>query len=375
MSRLIIHVGTHKTGTTSIQAYLAANRDALAASGVLYPDATRFIGRHPEVHHNIATALARSEGAFPEPLLRFREHLRARLADHDAIILSSEQFYRHLIPGERPDDEAELWARRDAYVARMAAYFEPLSPTISVYLRNPVTLAESKFANSMMATVVKADFAAYVGRSGWSYEYGRHVATFRRHFASVEAHSFERAARPNLVAGFFADHGLTPPAIPEDRRMRVSPPNQALLWIQRLKAEGALPDRDRERRWGFALQDAARPLFGGDAPSTLWDSAAARSAFFERYGAPVDTVAFDPPAPELAAPRATWDDARHAAANAAFAAWLPANEARLRRREAAGVLPFEPDDAVGAAPTAAGRPALQTAVARLRKLGRRLAGR
>ena len=374
MSRLIIHVGTHKTGTTSIQAYLAANRDALAASGVLYPDATRFFGRNPEVHHNLANALARGEDPFPKPLLRFREHLGARLADHDAVILSSEQFYRHLIPREKPADAAELWARRDAYLARMAAYFEPLAPTISIYLRNPVALAESKFANSTVATAVVADFAAYVENSGWSYEYGRHVAAFRRHFATVEAHSFERATKPSLIAGFFADHGLAPPPIVAERRMRVAPPNRALLWIQRLKAEAALPERERERRWGFALSDAARPLFAADEPSTLWDSAAARSAFFERYGAPVDAIAFDPPAAELPAPRAVWDDAMHAAANAAFAAWLPANEARLRRREAAGVPPYAPDDAVGAAPTAT-LPAMRKAVARLRGLGRRLAGR
>ena len=35
--RLVLHVGLHKTGTTYLQSVLLANRDALAAQGVLYP--------------------------------------------------------------------------------------------------------------------------------------------------------------------------------------------------------------------------------------------------------------------------------------------------------------------------------------------------
>ena len=39
MTRLILHLGFAKTGTTSLQTSLAASRDALAERGVLYPDA------------------------------------------------------------------------------------------------------------------------------------------------------------------------------------------------------------------------------------------------------------------------------------------------------------------------------------------------
>jgi hypothetical protein len=35
--RLVIHVGPHKTGTTSVQSTLHANRQALLRQGVLYP--------------------------------------------------------------------------------------------------------------------------------------------------------------------------------------------------------------------------------------------------------------------------------------------------------------------------------------------------
>jgi hypothetical protein len=48
--KLILHIGTHKTGTTSLQAWLANNREALAANGVSYPHATV---AHGSGHHRL----------------------------------------------------------------------------------------------------------------------------------------------------------------------------------------------------------------------------------------------------------------------------------------------------------------------------------
>jgi len=38
MSKLVLHIGTHKTGTTAIQKIFAANRSRLAKHGIIYPD-------------------------------------------------------------------------------------------------------------------------------------------------------------------------------------------------------------------------------------------------------------------------------------------------------------------------------------------------
>ena len=46
MSKLILHVGTHKTGTTSAQDTLALNRALLERSGVIYPEIGRANGQH-----------------------------------------------------------------------------------------------------------------------------------------------------------------------------------------------------------------------------------------------------------------------------------------------------------------------------------------
>ena len=55
-----LHVGTHKTGTTSIQAFLSMNAPALASAGVYYPKAgrpARRWGTENVGHHNVAWEL------------------------------------------------------------------------------------------------------------------------------------------------------------------------------------------------------------------------------------------------------------------------------------------------------------------------------
>lgn len=46
MSKLILHVGTHKTGTTSAQDTLALNRDLLERNGVIFPKIGQTNGHH-----------------------------------------------------------------------------------------------------------------------------------------------------------------------------------------------------------------------------------------------------------------------------------------------------------------------------------------
>ena len=54
---LLLHVGTHKTATTSLQAALVASSGELASDGTLYPET----GRIHFGHHNIAWGLIGDE--------------------------------------------------------------------------------------------------------------------------------------------------------------------------------------------------------------------------------------------------------------------------------------------------------------------------
>ncbi|MEM6580780.1 MAG: hypothetical protein AAF699_05885 [Pseudomonadota bacterium] len=96
--KLYLHVGFHKTGSTSIQTYLFRNRKVLGRSGLLYPTT----GLEHSAHHRIAWACGTGRHAKkPELVNRYVEQLRkeASASSVENVIVSSEEFESsHEIP-------------------------------------------------------------------------------------------------------------------------------------------------------------------------------------------------------------------------------------------------------------------------------------
>lgn len=92
MPRLVLHIGTHKTGTTTIQDQMHAARETLAQYGVIYPDLKKHTGHHglladwialPAVYH------------LPGGGISYLRQLAQTWAGTDkTIFLSSEEFSR-----------------------------------------------------------------------------------------------------------------------------------------------------------------------------------------------------------------------------------------------------------------------------------------
>lgn len=105
--RLVIHAGIHRTGTTSLQRFLAANRAGLAAAGVAYPG-------EENNHQPLAWALHRGQ-AGAEAVLALVE---AAPPGTRQLVLSGEDFAIHRDLGwlatvaARVDTRAVLYLRR-----------------------------------------------------------------------------------------------------------------------------------------------------------------------------------------------------------------------------------------------------------------------
>ena len=60
MRKLILHAGTHKTGTTAIQSFARENSKSFLSQGILYPDYAPFNVKFKDGHHDFAHSLAES---------------------------------------------------------------------------------------------------------------------------------------------------------------------------------------------------------------------------------------------------------------------------------------------------------------------------
>jgi len=97
MATVYLHIGTHKTGTTTLQKFLFENREKLKRYKLVYPE----IGLHPTLkgHHPVAFYLAGKKSYFRKssPDVSFRDVISKyvqSLEDGSDLIISSEDFSR-----------------------------------------------------------------------------------------------------------------------------------------------------------------------------------------------------------------------------------------------------------------------------------------
>ena len=100
LDHLILHIGTHETGTSSIQEFLAARRDALAARSICYPVAGRAdAGIGSMSHHGLA--LAATDDGSEGPLAALADEVLAECGRDGCgtLLLSSEDLTAVMRPG------------------------------------------------------------------------------------------------------------------------------------------------------------------------------------------------------------------------------------------------------------------------------------
>ncbi len=85
--QLILHIGTHKTGTTAMQECLYRNEERLAGGGIHYAHRLR-----ARSFNQLAKLVATDGGAKPKPSLTVMWRRRAHSARH-TLLISAESFF------------------------------------------------------------------------------------------------------------------------------------------------------------------------------------------------------------------------------------------------------------------------------------------
>jgi hypothetical protein len=217
MRKLILHIGTHKTGTTSIQTALADAREWLGARGLCYPDGGPvYKSRVP--HHKWSHGLTGTDPAQADASKAYIDYARSLGRADDTLILSAEPIYRHADGYDRFDFSIidDYWERRGRYVHNVAAALDSFDVRVVVWLRERDSFARSLFAEVSKKGKWQGPFDEFLQSFAVWFEYERQLQLFRDAFSQIDVYSYEVASESGLVPYFFEQIGFPAPPGSED---------------------------------------------------------------------------------------------------------------------------------------------------------------
>lgn len=238
--KVLLHIGTEKTGTTSIQRALARNRLALKSNKVLYPS---LFGS--ENHMEIAAACRSGKGLDELQTIelakfgsgdlgRYRAALQERLigeindGDYERVVLSNEHCHSRL--------------NNDASVESLLSFLAPITHDVEVvvYLRR-----QDLVAVSLASTRVKlgGDGDLFPQSNTSAVEYfmydkliERYQSAFGQNFIKVRLFERDHLKGGDIVEDFFDVADIGPP--PSDRiKANTSLSHAQLLFLARFNRE------------------------------------------------------------------------------------------------------------------------------------------
>ena len=210
--KTFLHVGTHKTGTTLIQRFAAANRVELRKRGLWYPNYD-FPGQPGHyTHHHFARAVAGevSNQIRPDQLEAFVGRLAAETEQPGTLLLSSELAYRlamktgenvRLIEGAPKTAEETFWRRRGAYLTRLSRTLSPLNPEVVIVLRGQGDYARSLYQEQVKASRYTDSLQTFLKDYRSRFEYFRQIELLREFVGPVKILVYEESLRRRRFAG------------------------------------------------------------------------------------------------------------------------------------------------------------------------------
>jgi hypothetical protein len=292
---LVIHVGTQKTGTTSIQKFAAAHRPELRSRGLWYPS-FREIGQFGHyAHHDFAHALADQGKRLDLALARtFVDAIEQNRRDGEVVLISAEPFYRHVLHPSAGEGAAgeDYWTARRRYIARMREFFPATDVRIVICLRRQDAFARSCYQEFVRSTRHDKGFEDFVVRAKELLDYRRNLDLLAEVFPRVDVLVFERLiADGQLVNRFFAHLGVNIGGLAVPERANPSLPFDLVEFKRSLNGTG-MSDAAL-KRVGRLLPDIAAAHQATLAPEYDWAPPERLRAFQATFDAENEAIARD----------------------------------------------------------------------------------
>lgn len=257
---LLLHIGLHRTGTTSLQCFLRANRELLASHGWLYPVSP--IPEHSAAHHYLSWKLAGLLQTRSMSLESILAGLRREIDAHPGnLILSSEDFSR-LDP---------------AGIEYLKGLFGDFESRVIVYLRRQDLRIESYYHQRVAGGFLTETFEDFLEGAIEANDYFQLVSRWAACFGKDKTiiRVLEEGQVTDTRDDFLAQLEFAGRAgFLEVERRNVSPAREVTELLRKLnvaRVEGAIPCGDREfrERYQRPLAERLASRVRGQATSYL----------------------------------------------------------------------------------------------------------
>ena len=170
---LIIHIGTHKTGTSSLQTFLATNRSVLIKHGIYYPESA-YSGRNVNfMPSRIATGHYDEVNNFLKNSI-----IQAKKRKLDKILISAESFYAMTTFFQILDKKqiTNYWEYETECIKKLQSFLVGIDVKIVCYLRR-----QDEFITSMYNQMVKqasgytGSIDEFISEAGAICNYSGHI--------------------------------------------------------------------------------------------------------------------------------------------------------------------------------------------------------
>lgn len=281
--KLILHIGTHKTGTTTLQSMLESNSEALAANGFTYP-AMPLKWKHAHINRNAywlskaayqrLSSKSVAEAEKIAPCRKATEEAFAR--SKGTVILSDERLWYNAT-------RKGFWPAARAILEECGAR----NITVVLYLRRQDLFAESLWMQYVKNSRLQEDLSTFIARKKMQAvcDYAAGVKKLHETFGpdKVIVRVYDRSVMVggDTVADFLDVLGIDDTsafACPESSKNPSLSPSMALLKLQvnRSTAYG-------EAEKGFLANAAVNVSINDDQRKGSLLSFEQRSAMLERY--------------------------------------------------------------------------------------------
>ncbi len=181
MKKVLLHIGTGKTGSSSIQKTLSRNRAALKSLGISYPKYG-----HPTNHEELNIPIKGDKG--PRAI---RERFKREEEDFESYRQRLlEEFLGHLNSNSDSIISAEhLYTLNQERINFLKQQFEKCGidrVKVIIYLREPVSLYKSQLQQKLKAS------SQTITPGKWKYRFSAVVERWMNSFEDVEVREFDR---------------------------------------------------------------------------------------------------------------------------------------------------------------------------------------